>query len=1153
MESTSVSRKFFFYIMAMVVLLASCSRTRPRVLVFTKTEAYRHESIEAGIAAFRTLAEDKRFEVTFTEDPDYFVEDSLSQYRAVVFLNTTGDVLNDAGQEAFERFIQAGGGYLGIHSAADTEYDWPWYGGLTGGYFLDHPDTPGNVQSGTFAVANPGHWATEGMPDTFDREDEFYNFRNLSSNIQVVLTLDETTYQGGKHGDDHPMSWYQRYDGGRSFYTAMGHTIESYSEPMFLSHVWAGLRYVMGGDDPQPMDYSRSRPEENRFTKVVLAENLDEPMELIALDDKRILFIQRKGEVRLFHAETGDIKTIARIPVSTLYDKDENGDQRTAEDGLMGLTRDPNFAENQWIYLYYSATKDTANVLSRFEMSGDELLLESEKQILKVPVQRKQCCHTGGSMAWDSQGNLYLSTGDNTNPWFSEGYSPSDERPGNSPWDAQKSSSNTNDLRGKVIRIHPEPDGTYSIPEGNLFPPGTGKTRPEIYTMGHRNPFRISVDSENGYLYWGDVGPDASKADSLRGPMAYDEIGQARGPGNFGWPYFVGNNQAYFKYDYETGKSLYRWDPKSPRNTSPNNTGLEELPPALPAFIWYPYDETGEFPMMGAGGRTAMAGPVYRAGRFSDAERPFPAYYDGKLFIYEWMRGWIKVVGMNEEGDYLTMDTFMPSHTFSNPMDMEFAPNGDLYLLEYGGGWFLQNEDARLVRIEYNGGNRQPQIALKANKKGGKAPFSLELSAEGTQDPDGDALAFSWTVTGAEGYRETREGMNPSFTLLNNGIYQVELAVDDSHGGRVTRTMEVTVGNEPPIVEFDLSRPNRTYFVPGETLNYAVRVRDEEDGVLGSGIDPSQVAVTLDYQPLGFDQIQIAQGHRSADEAVRAHPGRVLMDGSDCFACHKMEEKSIGPSYQEVSRKYQDDPEAVEYLSGKIISGGGGVWGETAMAAHPQFGPSESRLMAEYIMELASDDKEKPGLPTQGQFSMDLPEGDTGRGYYVLRAAYRDRGAGAIAPIGSEETLILKNARIHPFDFDTYYAVVKFEFENDEEPYAIVSSTDSYVSLSDVDLHGVAGIDLFAVGTRGGYVEVRRDGPEGPLLGEPVYVKPWTEIPARQRDNRKWRLTIDRKELITGESSDIYLVFKGEDIKGENLMILFGAEFVLEEGSPSVP
>ncbi len=266
-----------------------------------------------------------------------------------------------------------------------------------------------------------------------------------------------------------------------------------------------------------------------------------------------------------------------------------------------------------------------------------------------------------------------------------------------------------------------------------------------------------------------------------------------------------------------------------------------------------------------------------------------------------------------------------------------------------------------------------------------------------------------------------------------------------------------------------------------------------------------------------------------------------------------MEEKSIGPSYLEVSRRYQNDSEAVEYLSSKIISGGGGVWGETPMAAHPQFGPSESRLMAEYIMELASDEKDDPGLPTEGRFRMDLPEGDSGRGFYVLRAAYRDRGAGNIASIGSEETLILKNARIHPFDFDTYYAVVKFEFENDEEPYAIVSSTDSYVSISEVDLQGVEAVDLFAVGTRGGFVELRRDGPDGPLLGDPVNVKPWKELPAQQRANRKWRLPIDRKELITGESSDIYLVFKGEDIKGENLMILFGAEFVLEEGSPSVP
>ena len=220
-------------------------------------------------------------------------------------------------------------------------------------------------------------------------------------------------------------------------------------------------------------------------------------------------------------------------------------------------------------------------------MRGDTLLLKSKKILLEVNTQREECCHTGGSIAWDKNGNLYLSTGDNTNPHASNGYSPSDERPGRGPWDAQKSSANTNDLRGKIIRIKPQPNGTYTIPEGNLFPKGTPQTRPEIYTMGHRNPFRISVDQKTGFVYWGEVGPDASNPDTTRGPAGHDEVGQARKAGNFGWPHFVGNNKAYHKYDFENKKSLPKWDATAPANTSPNNTGLQILPPAQNAFIWY--------------------------------------------------------------------------------------------------------------------------------------------------------------------------------------------------------------------------------------------------------------------------------------------------------------------------------------------------------------------------------------------------------------------------------------------------------------------------------------------------------------------------------------------------------------------------------------
>ena len=186
------------------------------------------------------------------------------------------------------------------------------------------------------------------------------------------------------------------------------------------------------------------------------------------------------------------------------------------------------------------------------------------------------------------------------------------DTPGHEQFDARRSSGNTNDLRGKIMRIKVNEDGSYDIPEGNLFPVGMEKTRPEIYTMGHRNPYRISVDPKKGYLYWGEVGPDA-REDSLetRGPRGYDEMNQARTAGNFGWPLFIGNNKPYHAYNYETGESGSAFDPEKPINDSRNNTGLRELPPAQPAYIYYPYAETPDFPQVGAGGRNAMAGPTY--------------------------------------------------------------------------------------------------------------------------------------------------------------------------------------------------------------------------------------------------------------------------------------------------------------------------------------------------------------------------------------------------------------------------------------------------------------------------------------------------------------------------------------------------------------
>ena len=217
----------------------------PRVLVFSKTVGFRHASIPDGVKAIQQLGEANNFLVDTTTNANYFNDDSLKNYAAVVFLSTTGNVLNDNQQAAFERYIQAGGGFAGVHSAADTEYDWPWYNTLLGAYFLDHP--PG-LHTAVIEVKNKNHPSTSMLPDRWERFDEWYNFdtTSMKPEIQVLATLDETTYTGGKHGANHPIIWYRTLGCGRSWYTALGHTRESYSEPLFLQHLLGGIQFAIG-------------------------------------------------------------------------------------------------------------------------------------------------------------------------------------------------------------------------------------------------------------------------------------------------------------------------------------------------------------------------------------------------------------------------------------------------------------------------------------------------------------------------------------------------------------------------------------------------------------------------------------------------------------------------------------------------------------------------------------------------------------------------------------------------------------------------------------------------------------------------------------------------------------------------------------------
>jgi type 1 glutamine amidotransferase len=229
-----------------LALLAIASPTQAQefsVLVFSKTAGYRHESIPAGVAAVRALGAQQGFRVETTESADVFADESLARYRVLVFLNTTGDVLNEEQQSAFQRFMARGGGFVGVHSATDTEYDWPWYGRLVGTYFKSHP----RIQTARLRVTDREHPSTVQLPAAWERRDEWYNFRfDPAPNARVLLVIDERSYSGGTMTGHHPMAWCQDYEGGRAWYTALGHTVETYAEPLFLAHLLGGIRWAAG-------------------------------------------------------------------------------------------------------------------------------------------------------------------------------------------------------------------------------------------------------------------------------------------------------------------------------------------------------------------------------------------------------------------------------------------------------------------------------------------------------------------------------------------------------------------------------------------------------------------------------------------------------------------------------------------------------------------------------------------------------------------------------------------------------------------------------------------------------------------------------------------------------------------------------------------
>ncbi len=581
------------------------------------------------------------------------------------------------------------------------------------------------------------------------------------------------------------------------------------------------------------------------YQKVTLDDDTSNPMELSIADDGRVFYIDRNGAVKIIKTD-GSVVTAATLDVYT-----------GQEFGLLGIALDPAFASNGFIYLYYSpAAAEPFDRVSRFKVTGDTLDLASEKQVLRIDTQREQCCHAGGALEFDGNGNLFVATGDNSNPFDSDGYAPLDERPGRAAWDSQRSAANSNALNGKVLRIHPEADGSYTIPAGNLFAPGTAKTRPEIYAMGFRNPFRIGIDPTTNHLFVADYGPDAGAVSPTRGPDGRVEWNILDKPGFYGWPYCVGANTPYNDYDFATGTSGATFNCNAPVNESPNNTGITQLPAAIPATMWMGKSTSG-VPEIGGSGAPMTSG-AYKYDAASTSDRKWPAYFDGKAVWADWNDSRLFSVQLKDDrAGVADVSRMLQTLNFIRPHALQFGPDGALYVIEWGSGFGGNNADSGIYRIDYVQGNRAPIAQFTSDKTSGPVPLTVAFDSTGSRDPDGQPVTLAWDFDG-NGTTDSTEA-KPSYTYAAAGVFSARLTVSDPDGRTAVSNRTITAGNTAPMITVE-APVDGGFFDFGDTIHYKVTVTDPEDGVVDCNDVITQPALGHDEHAHPYEQYHGCEG-----------------------------------------------------------------------------------------------------------------------------------------------------------------------------------------------------------------------------------------------------------------------------------------------------
>ena len=806
---------------------------------------------------------------------------------------------------------------------------------------------------------------------------------------------------------------------------------------------------ILAGHSPACLE-AAAIPDPARLERQVLAVGLHDPVQMEPLPNGDVLIAEMGGVLKRWRVATGDLMVVGSVPVTV-----------AAELGLIGVAVPNDFQKSGHVFLFYCPQgKRDVQRLARFTLdSQGRLELASEKVLLEYPIEFGGAIHMGGGLCFDkASGNLILGTGDNSPPIPEP---PVDISPGGLLRDALRSSANSMDLRGKILRIHPLPDGSYGVPKGNLFSDPT-LGRPEIFAMGVRNAFHSSVDPKTGWVVWGDVGPNT---DGRTGSVGYDEFNLATQAGNFGHPMFTGPNEAYRSMGLD-GKSGGFFDAAHPVNNSPRNTGIKELPSAQPALLWYPTTVSTQFPELGSGARSAMAGPFYHFDSSVHSDVKWPEYYDGGLFIYEWTRNWIKLVRLTPEGKLAGVEPFAQQLALRKPIDMKVAPDHTLLLLEYGDKWH-GNTDGQLSRLIYRKGNRPPVAVLDASALAGKQPLEVRFDSSRSYDADGGPLAFAWDFGNGESSIER----TPRFTFSEQGQYTVALKVSDDAGGVNEARTVITVGNSPPVVSI-MSPLNGTFFNHGESVNFQVRVSDSEDGSSeAKQITPQRVVVQGAY--------------RAARSGDAVHPGLEVMKRTTCFACHTVRDRSAGPAYLEVARKYVKESGAQQRLAVKVLAGGIGVWGaQVPMPPHPQHTLSEAQLMVDWILGLAHSPEPRTLAGLNGTLQTSSGGERQDGGVFILTASYNDNGAGAAPSLRgvAEHVLHARQRKAALYDASKGSEVVDF-FEGGHGLVARLSDT-GWVKFATVNLAGIRSlrIQLAPLTSLPVAIEVRVGSIEGALI-----------------------------------------------------------------------